>query len=478
MNARSLFSFLILISYSLFSMEEPPEYKKTRKRILSDEPEIEKTTKVLALLKISEDNENHNLTMLINEARLITYTQEYKEKFRERSYWIDYDLCKKVGLKQPKLYNDDESSVFNGQTRVEDLVTSTNWNTLELSTKNIRFPFSLFQHQLWIGRNDDPHGNDTTEFRFKDEELQEQIFIEPHEGAGQMMFDGPNLDNMVIIGMNKQHDSIKSNRSYTWQRLEAHAYRYYLLQLAGKKRLESIPAFNYESTDHPDKKITALALAKCARYALATTKISKANGKNKKIDTGKEHSLSVFSYLYNSKLKPILIARGYLRDEFKKIAFITNNTLMGLTKRGHLYTLWVDGKSIKYAPQNTPMDMPITVTAGTQRQPKIHDFAIDPLHSNQMIMTYRDCNGYNDKIAFVNLNFRLNGKMVYKELPIHTYSDEYQKGLYYYNDYVAQVKRSDKDWYLEKFNLTPFQAKHIKDYFNTFRATRHQKTIE
>lgn len=469
-------------------MEKPPEleYKTHGKRILSDEPEVDKTTKVLALLKISENSENvamikkqkadseyipvHDLAMLINEARLEEYTQEYKDRSREKNYWIDYDLCKQVHLKEPKLYNDDESSVFNGQTRVEDLATSTNWNTLELHKKNIRFPFSVFQHQLWIGRNDDAHGKDTTEFRFKDEKTQEHIFIKPHEGAGQILFDGPNFDNMILIGMNKQHDPIKSTRAYCWQGLEAHDYRYYLLQLAGKERLESIPAFNYESTDHPDKKITALALAKCARYALATTKISKANGKNKKIVTGKEHSLSVFSYLYDSKLKPILIARGYLPEEFKKIAFITNNILMGLTKRGHLYTLWVADKSIKYAPQNTPMDMPITITGGTQRQPKIHDFAIDPLHPNQMIMTYRDSNGYNDEIAFINLNFRLNGKMVYKELPIHTYSDEYQKGLYYYNDCVGQITKRDKDWYLEKFNLKPIQTEHIKDYFKNLNS--------
>ncbi len=464
---------LSLASFSLFSMEDRQEWekRKSEKRARDEKTyEIDVTTQALQLLKI-DDTENsskkikrngnllpiNDLTSSINEARLSKYNDVYKEQHISDHFWINYDLCNEIqrGL---KLYNDSQSFPWDNRTTIEDLVSNTNWNTLTLYKKNIANPFYLFQHQLWIQRNEDEHGNDTTQFRFLDEKTQEQLIIEPRHGSGPVFFDGPNNDNIILVGMNEE--LIKNNKSHSCDNLDkSQAYFYSLLQLAGKKRFEHIKQFDYENSEHKNEEITALALAPSKHYALAISKIIQ------KTKDKSEHSLAIFSYAKDEKCESQLMAKSALPEKLKKIAFITQKTLMGLTHTGRLYTLWIDGKDIKNAPQKTPMDVQIPLSSGTQNQPKINGFAIDPLHPNQMIMQYTAEDGYNERIAFINLNFRdPQGRIVYKVLPTSPNSDpDFRTGLYYYDDSFGD-KIQFKGASFRKFRLTPFQLTHIKEF--------------
>lgn len=486
--AYLIYTALIIHCFTT-SMEMPPGWNKSkRKQVIKSEEEESEVTRVSRALKNLKVDDRpssrqskrkhpgskarelklipiHDLTDLIHQGLMEECDYNYTVSEKDY-YYLRYfkNMVQEIHRYLP-LYDDTEASVFSNETKVEELATSTNWNTLAHYKKNVRFPFLLFQHQLWIQRNEDKNGNDITELRLVNEETKEQVFIEPHPGSGQVLLDGPNADNITLIAINKQKDPIKNQRSHSYQSFESvkpYASCHYLLQLAGTKRLERVEHCEYESYDKPDHKITALALAARNGYALATQNVTSRKKHEKKMKTEQRHFLSIFAYTYDTNLKSQLVARGPLPAHLKKIAFVTQNVLIGLTKNSDLITLWPDEKSIDYASQNMPT---IIAQDGTPKKMVIHDFAIDPVHPNQLIINYSKDNEREQNIAFIDLKLRdKQGRILFKKI-LSAFTP--LEGLYFYNDMICATKRNHAardSKSAEIHHIKPVQKEHIMKY--------------
>lgn len=244
------------------------------------------------------------------------------------------------------------------------------------------------------------------------------IITEESEGeAHAIHYDGPNKDSMILLA----REYVRKNK----QRYVAHS----LAHIPATTRTIN-RTFDYDSPNINHETLISIAMAARNRYAIVTQKQPKPN----------EFKDMIRIYSYNNIIlpEPKLLAQTQLTVLLRKISFITNNVLMGLTYSGQLCSLWIEGSTVQCALHQTPFF--------------IHDFAIDPKHPSQIVIAFdRWSHELYQNIAYADLTKRDSQECIVFRKIHDPSSNQSTKGplSFYNNTLTVPDKPSNSSTYLE-----------------------------
>lgn len=212
-------------------------------------------------------------------------------------------------------------------------------------------------------------------------------FIRPQKN--HFNFDGPNEEQVILINKSSSGNIDHNNSYYLIQFKTQHDSL--LDSFDGSKSLNKSPTFVLNGCQ-----TQGMALASKKLFAITSSLLSNY----------------ISWYQYDQNLQTKLLEHTKAQDSLRKIAFLINSTLLGLTKDGTLILYWLNKKNqMKSAKQNLPF--------------KVIDFAVDPVQKGLVALAIPSQNDNKNLIKNTSLaiadifNRNGSGHIVFQRIHDH-----------------------------------------------------------
>ncbi len=266
---------------------------------------------------------------------------ELKPKALTRA--LPYDLFN--ALVKPKIlrrFHDKDRSLETELLSKKFIPSDTNSLQVFSNTQSINTHIATFNQH---GLEREKLGNSFT--IEEDGKLPVTVKTKFAQDTSSTQLDGPNADGIIVIAQN----SVRTKR-------DGQHIIYYLMNLPAQRlrACRAVTSVDYQGVVLlPDHRLKTMALANQGKFAL----VSRPN-----VPWPVNETLSVYNY----KVGVMLSARSELKGSLKKISFVGNTIMLGVTGDRRLVSLWPQGSSVKYVLHRTgfPVDNIYVDTAHPQ----------------------------------------------------------------------------------------------------------------